>query len=301
MNNKYIFILTLLVGLLSFVSCKSNKELAYKYQPPTKEEEIIENHLISNNIEALIEDCVIYPDYNCQVANYLLNDIDYSLTNYSQLLHYQQLAQHDSILYAGYEFLVHQKEEQILSAVSEMTLNEIANYYKTNISEQSFLRPVLCNAFIGIIDTLQYTEIRTLYQTFSATDIGDSIAPFYFEIREAIRPQITKSYENYCENEEEVRDYYIEKTKDELDLYIANSMELFIDDIFSKDLPRDNAKVKDAFDVSFNKYFSKTQISSIVNSNIEELVSIINSGRYSFLEELSDETVDISSYYIPVG
>lgn len=336
MSKKSIFILELLICLLAFISCGTNKEFVYQYQPPTIEEEIIDEHLTNNNIEALIEDCLKYPDYNNQISNYLLYDIDYSDTDYPQLLQYQQIAKHDSILFSGYEFHIAQKEEKILSTtsyaqlveyqqfairdsilhkryealknrkegrilsiVSEMSLEEISRYYKNNVSEQSFLRPVLCSAFTRIIDTLQYTEIKTIYNTFSSTDIGDSIAPYYIEAREAIKPQITKGYKNYCAIEKEIRDYYLEKTKEELDLYIANSIEAFIEDLFDKDLPRRKEKVENKYNMSFNKNISKYQMSYIVNSNIKELVSVINSGRNSFLEELTETTIESTMLYTP--
>lgn len=296
-NKKFIFLLATILS--TFVSCKTKDELAYQYQPPTKEEEIIEEHLIDNNIEALIDDCIRYPNYNNQIANYLLYDIDYSDADYSLLLQYQHHAKHDSILKSGYEILVSKKEEQILSNISEMSLSEVANYYKNHTSEQIFLRPILCNAFTKIIDTLQYTEIKTIYNTFSTTDIGDSLAPHYIEAREIIRTKITKSISDYGEIEKNLKDYYLEKTKEELNLYIANSIEPFIEDLFGKDLPRKKEKVENRFNTSFDKNFSKYQMANIVNSNIKELVSIINAGRSSFIEGLSETTVESTLYYIP--
>lgn len=297
MNKKCIFLIELLLYLLAFISCRTDQEFVYQYQPLSREEEIIDEHLVNNNIEALIEDCILYPDYYNQISNYLLYDIDYSNTEYSQLLQYQELAKNDSILFCGYEFLIIQKEEHILSVVSEMTLEEISNYYQNNNSEQLFLRPVLCSAFTRIIDTLQYTEIKTIYNIFSPTDIGDSIAPYYTEARAAIKPQITEGYNDYCAIEKEIRDYYEEKTKEELYLFIANNIEAFIEDLFDKDLPRIKEKVEIRYNMSFNKYFSKYQMAHIVNSNIKELVSIINSGRNSFLEELTETTIESTLHY----
>lgn len=294
----YIKYIVLDIFILLLCSCGSNKELAYQYHPPTKEEEIIDEHLVNNNIEALIEDCINYPDYSFNISNYLLYEIDYSDFDYSLLLRYQRLSKHDSILSSGYESLIAQKEKHILSMISEMTLQDIASYYKNKTLEQSFLRPVLCDAFTRIIDTLQYAEIKTIFKTFSTTDIGDSIAPYYMEARKAIKPKITKSYNEYCTIEKEVRDYYLEKTKEELDYYVANCIEKFIENLFSDDLPRKKEKINGRFNESFEKNFSKKQMSFIVNKNIKEMTSIINSGRYSIMEGLSEKIVDSSWYYV---
>ena len=296
MNKKCIFVI---IFLLSAFSCSSNKEIAYQYQPPTREEEIIDEHLSRNDIEALIEDCIKYHDYSTPIVNYLLYDIDYTNADYSLLIHYQDLALQDSILYNGYESLIILKEEKILDHVSKLDIDGIADYYNTNPSEQSFLRPVLCDAFLTIIDTLQYVDIKALYNSFKNTDIGDSIVPYYIEMREAIKPVITNSYEAYCTTEKEIEEYYKEKTKEELDLYVANHIEAFIEAIFDKDLPRKQEKINEKFKASFYHSFSTNSMIEIVNANITELISILNSGRIDFIESLSEEDVDNTRFTIP--
>lgn len=281
------------------VSCRSKDELVYSYHPPTIEEEIIDEHLSKNDIEALIEDCIKYHDYSTAIANYLLYDIDYTNADYSLLTHYQDLALQDSILFNGYESLIILKEEKILDHVSKLDIDGIADYYKTNPSEQSFLRPVLCDAFLTIIDTLQYVDIKTLYNSFKNTDIGDSISPYYIEMRETIKPVITNSYEAYCTTEKEIKEYYKEKAKEELDLYVANHIETFIEAIFDKDLPRKQEKINEKFKTSFYHSFSMNSMIEIVNTNITELTSVLNAGRIDFIESLSEEGVDNTRFTIP--
>lgn len=281
------------------VSCRSKDELVYSYHPPTIEEEIIDEHLSRNDIEALIKDCIKFQDYSTPIVNYLLYDIDYANADYSLLIHYQDLAQHDSVLYNGYESLIIQKEEKILNYISNLDIEGIADYYKTNPSEQSFLRPVLCDAFLTIIDTLQYVDIKTLYNTFEKTDIGDSIAPYYLEMREAIRPVITNSYEAYCATEKEIKEYYKEKAEEELGLYVSSHIEAFIEALFDKDLPRKQEKINEKFKSSFYQSFSPNSMIDIVNTNITELNSVLNAGRIDFIESLSEEVVDKARFTIP--
>jgi len=299
MNKKFICVIEFFIFLLSAFSCSSYKEIPYQYQPPTREEEIIDEHLSRNDIEALIEDCIKYHDYSTPVVNYLLYDIDYTNADYSLLIHYQNLAQHDSVLYNGYESLIIQKEEKILDYVSKLDIDGIADYYKTNPSEQSFLRPVLCDAFLTIIDTLQYVDIKTLYNSFEKTDIGDSIAPYYIEMREAIKPVITTSYKAYCATEKEIVDYYKEKAEEELDLYVSSHIETFIEALFDKDLPRKQEKINEKFKSSFYNSFSTNSMMDIVNTNITELTSVLNAGRIDFIESLSEEVVDNARFTIP--
>ena len=298
-NKKFHLVVGLIIITMLLVSCRSKDELVYSYRPPTIEEEIIDEHLSKNDIEALIEDCVKFQDYSTPIANYLLYDIDYTNADYSLLLHYQDLAQHDSVLYYGYESLIIQKEEKILDSISKLDNDEIADYYKTNPSEQSFLRPVLCDAFLTIIDTLQYVDIKTLYNSFEKTDIGDSIAPYYIEMREAIKPVITNNYEAYCATEKEIKEYYKEKAQEELDLYVSSHIEAFIEALFDKDLPRKQEKINEKFKSSFYHSFSTNSMMNIVNTNITELTSVLNAGRIDFIESLSEEVVDNTSFTIP--
>ena len=298
-NNKFHLVFELLMIMMLVASCKSKDELVYNYYPPTREENIIDEHLSKNNIEALIKDCIKFQDYSTPIANYLLYEIDYTNVDYSLLVHYQDLAKQDSVLYNGYESLIIQKEEKILDYISNLDIDGVADYYKKNPSERSFLRPVLCEAYLTIIDTLQYVDIKKLYKSFSKTDIGDSIAPYYIEMREAIKPVITNSYESYCATEKEIKEYYEEKAKEELDLFISSRMESFIEALFDKDLPRKQEKINEMFTSSFYHGFPTSSLIDIVNNNITELTSVLNAGRIDFIESISEEVGDKSRFTIP--
>lgn len=273
---------------LCLVSCGTQEKIVYN--PPSPEEDLIARHISDGDIQSLMNDYNLYPDFREPIWDCLANDVPYDLFSYSKLTDLEKQCTNEN-LKELFESEVIRREENVLSELSNVSLESVSAYYQSHQDEHVFIRPVLCEAFLPVLDSLQYVDIRYLYKTFQPTDIGDSIAPYYLELRNIMLPEIKKGVSEYVSFENELKDFYMEKIFEELASYQESVLEKIVDGLLEKDLPSSRNDVDKTFESIVSKHLSSSFVNDLITKNLKELSDCINQGRQDYIEEISDHPV----------
>lgn len=285
---KKIIIAAYICILLCLVSCVTHDKIVYN--TPSPEENLIARHISDGDILSLMNDYSLYPDFREPIWDCLANDVPYDSFSYSKLTDLVKQCTNEN-LKDLFESEVIKREEKVLSDLSKMSFDSVSAYYQSHQDEHVFIRPVLCESFLPVLDSLQYVDIRYLYKTFQPTDIGDSIAPYYQELRNIMLPEIKKGVSEYVLFEKELKDFYMEKIYDELSAYQESVLEKIVEGLLEKDLPSGKKNVDKLYESLVSKHLSSSFVNNLVTENLKELSDCINQGRHDYIEEISDHPV----------
>lgn len=276
------FILVLFLGIILY-SCKSAKEISYT---PIPEENAIHESMKTDDVRGLISHYFNFPKYRTQIRGYLIYDRTYENESYKKLLEYSELAQRDTFLSEAFNNILRQKEYKILTNLSKCSLNEIAQYYQNHNDEKCFLKPAIKNTLLNELERYDYNSLRELHKAFKETDLINPIDSIYYEAKKNICIELEKQICDYFDNEQEIINEYKKITKIEIQQYLYTRIEPIITDMLDKDLPKEQAKIKQLFARVFKKNINSKQITRIVNNNLKKCIALINENRNSYLNIL---------------
>ncbi len=247
----------------------------------------IHESVAADNVGEMIQCYINYPNYRTLLSDHLIYDRDYSEEPYYVLLLYQQEAAKDSVLASFFEDIIHQREYQVLTRLSDYPLPKVADYYKKNVSEQVFLAPALRNTVLQNLDEYDYFTLHKLHQLFMDTEFSEDIERVYTVARKGVMVEVMKNLQELNKNELNVLRQYKKYCANEVHECLSNALQIFIEKLFKGDLPEG----KNAIDNHFKKMLDeqiKERIELVVNSNISSCVDNVNKSRTSYLSTLME-------------
>lgn len=170
--NKLINVIVIVSSIL-FASCSVSKKVA--------------TAIAGDDVEELIVDSYKYPKQNEKIKSYLMSK-DYMSTSYGDIMLYREISIYDEQLYDFFTGIIDQKEDSIVSTLSTMGINEIAEYYKAKDDEQNFLNEIFYETFVNSSDDLSYDELKALYAEFTSTELEEPLRDKYIARRDLIYP-----------------------------------------------------------------------------------------------------------------
>ena len=288
LNRRLLFRVSFLLCLLVLWSCNSIKYLPD--HPVSEIESSIAQHFTEDNLSALFCDYNNYSEYRHIIEDFffsdeIINNISYQawvkMSETPELYGTKSAELLDSIVCV--------KEELILSLISDFSIPELASYYNSHKQEQLFLRPVFCDAFVSIADSLQYEDIRMLYDSFKYTDIGDSLRPHYTQAREEIWPQIEIALEEYNLYEESLVEICLDSICNLLNVKLESSIDMMVDMLLDGKMPYEKSEQQSKYQKMLAGCFNEEMVMDVLNNNLRDLNSVICEGRNEFLRYIKPD------------
>lgn len=159
--------------VFAFASCTGTKKVA--------------TAIAGDDVEELIIDSYKYPKQSESIKNYLTSK-DYMSASYGDLMLYREISIYDEQLYDYFSDVIGQKEDSIVSSLSNMGIHEIAEYYKAKEDEHNFLNEILYETFVTNSDDLSYDDVKAMYAAFTSTDLEEPLRDKYIARRDMIYP-----------------------------------------------------------------------------------------------------------------
>lgn len=304
---QYKFLL-LIIMVFCFGSCGTVKQLTPEQRLYFEHSANVDKSINNGDVLALIEQHDKFDDCKSYIEVYLESTHDFANASYSTLNMYKETAK-DSTLVEIFDRLIEYKEDDIISELMTLSIDEIGEYYRNHVDEQCFVRPIIDSLFIQNIGKSDYREVRLLRNSFYNTDIFESVDSTYQRMRMEYLPIVEESVLNYCKEEIEsvnlIKKDILSRTTailiDGLPLIVEETSNKinrdFFDKIFSANTS-DDYSIKEYAIMLVNKKYDVDSIQILIKEPLYELVKSINNSRNSILDYYLDAPIAESQYSI---
>ncbi len=263
------------------------------------EEEIIFGNYKDGDVKSLINNLAEYPFYRNLVEDYLFTRTDYSKVSYSMLKEYMELSANDYKSYEFFDSLRIEREEEVLASLTDLSISEVGDFYRNNAVEHSYLHDEIRNSYFSDIDSLDYTSLKLLYNSFDDTDLQNIVSPRYHSLRDSLLAEITPVMNVYFDQEKQMLDdieYSLLAYSDDffqggVNVVITSLMEKNNRGIMKKIFRRERMD-----EYSFEEYALK-----LINDNLNPaaIVEAVNNNMDEYLSSISRYRSEICDKYLP--
>ena len=257
---------------------------------------IVNAHYSQRDIIGLISDLSLYPAYSDEAEEALFKKIDYSIYNYADICRFAFAAREDISAAPFFDSLKVEMESRALDVISKSDIEGAGLYYVANPPLRKFLRPYIEESYLSNIDGLDYTTLKSLYKSFSVTDISESISPRYHFLRDSLLADISSALDSYFQSEEETLDEMEYAIRHSADEYVKSGTETIISRLLEKNtrnLFKRVFKREEQDRYSFEEYagrlvyetFQPSYVTGQVETGFEDFVSSSNEYRMKICEK----------------
>ena len=292
-----------LITMLS-VSCgyrRINRELAPM--------DVINAHVMIEDRDGLFADLLRYPEYSHVIDSLVINVVGCSDQSYNKIVEYAYIADGDSLLTQYLGELIVKKQSEVLNEISDMSLENVGDYYRTHSSDYPFLTDVVDSAYFSNVDTLDYYSLKHLYGAFKDTDFESKVYPQYEEVRNSWLKVINEDLENYFTQEETILDAVEYRVRDKIERYIEKGVDKIIVEfedkldrgfftrLFKHDT-KDDYSIYEYARILVSQNLDPNYISTSVNNELLEFISVSTKLREEYICSLQDDYATCQDYYI---
>ena len=292
---RLCFGLCLIVSMLS--SCGSSKKISFEATP---EENIIHENMRQDDVPALIQNYLDYSFYRPKLADYLINAVDYEKRTYEELKRYYELSLGSEVLKEVFNDLVANRERTILCYLSEMSVPEIAAYYKSHEQERRFIKDALKNTLLSDLEKYEYHDLHCLYYAFQGTDLFQWIEPIYQLQKKGMYDVLQKHLDRFGESERKNVAQFSQSCYEELCDSVSVFIPTLMEKLLEEDLPKEEKAIYDRYYQIINGTEFQGQLASVVNKHMHECASAINEGRKVFIDELIPDVGNLTGYEVDI-
>lgn len=262
-----------------------------------------------NRIDSLMMDynkCVYLKD----AIKDFFKSIDCDDYTYNQLDYYYHYSNSNDLT-AIFDSLLKAKKSDIYDEISEMSIKELAEYYKENDTNVSFLKNTIEESALGNLEEEDFRFISQVHNCFKNTDLSQIIEPIYSSRREDLLQFVTNSLEDALQSEKDMIQYLCETAKNDVAKYIEEKADVIIEKCeeridygFIKEGKEKgfiNAAVDyendmlyeytDFVNKTVSKEISETIINALVDTRILSFISFSQETRKDLIENLFFESV----------
>jgi hypothetical protein len=284
--NQWIrFCVIFLISVL-FASCSSTVLLSdgTKVQRPSNK--TVMQHLQSGDIEALIYDHTCQSKKNQIIYDYLNSRCGYGTNSYLQLINYTRSSSRDVELQEMFTKKKEDYETIVLKSLSSMTISDVAKYYKSHNDEHVFLDDAIQSVYINGLEGFTYEKIRVLDNNFQGTKFSNEIHPVRIRIKNELMPDVMKVVEEECNTEFSLLDASKRISQQKVLQLFPGMLDNISNQLLDDDMPKEKKDILAKYNNLCNSNFPRGKISTIVNGQLAETVTKINSNRRSLSKGL---------------
>lgn len=220
--------LLLILSLMIISSCGNLKHVSYSGM------DVIRMHYYRGDVCALINDLYEYPFYREDIEKYLYKKLNYKNEPYRNLKQYVVSSEDDFNAFLFFDSLRVAREKYCIDSLSRLTVQEVGEFYRSNETEHTYLYEELKNAYFTNIDTLDYSSLKLLYQSFRGTNLEKLVQCRYSELRDSLLSIIMTNLNGYFK-EETTMLYDIESSvRDYAERYIQNGITEILSSLIEK-------------------------------------------------------------------
>ena len=132
-------------------------------------------------------------------------------------------------MFFNFDSLLKAKKSDIYDEISEMSIKELAEYYKENDTNVSFLKNTIEESALGNLEEEDFRFISQVHNCFKNTDLSQIIEPIYSSRREDLLQFVTNSLEDALQSEKDMIQYLCETAKNDVAKYIEEKADVIIE------------------------------------------------------------------------
>ena len=295
------------LGLL-VVGCGTMRK-AEQVIPPTPEQ-IVSEHLSQRDPIDLLDDLDKYPEFKDRIENTLFRRINYEDYDYKELKEFSRLAQDDFDASVFFDSLLVDRQESVLSMLSdEDDIFKVGIFYRNNSQQYDFLHDELKEAYFEDVDNLDYYGLKHLHMAFVNTDLDKLVYPRYSSVRDEIVTGIMDELNPYFAEEKEMLDEIDGEIRSNLESYIENGVVSVVSELSEKvdrgfikrtfrRKDMDNYSVTEYAEKLIRDYLDQGYISDVINNGMTNFIKASTLTRMDYLENYCGDASDNSQYYI---
>lgn len=287
--------------------CGTGKKVLQVYSPTP--EEIISSHLTLGEPVTLINDLESYPEFKDRIENALYRHIDYGKYDYEALKQFSLVAQDDYSAAVFFDSLLVDRQESILSRLSEEDLDVVGEYYRNNVQQHDFLYNALKEAYFEEIDSLEYYGLRSLHKAFEGTDLDKLVYSRYSDVRNEILKGIMEELTPYFDAEQELLEAIDSQLREDLEKYIEKGVVQVASELservdrgfFKRTFQRkdiDNYSITEYAELLVSRYIDKDYISDLIYKRMGNYVRETTLVRKAYLQHYREDATKNDEYYI---
>ena len=289
--------LVVLLSIVSVTSCGIHRAAQ------VDERAIVNGHYEKRDVVGLINDLNLYPAYRDEAENALFYKIDYSQYRYDTIILFDKAAQDDFRAAAFFDSLKVDVESKALGVIANTNIEGVGSYYKSHPDLRNFLRPYIRDTYFTSLDTLGYKTLKSLYTSFSGTDLSNIVYPNYKSSRDKLLEEITESLDKYFKSEEELledieysvrvaADSYVQEGTQAItqSLVEKNSRTLF-QKIFKRN-EQDRYSFTNYANMLINKHFKGSFVTNEVTLRLEDYIKSTTEYRFDICQQYLNKVDD---------
>lgn len=266
-----------------------------------------------NKLDSLLIDygkCVNFKD----TIKGFFNAVDCDDYTYNQLDCYYHLNNFVDLM-PVFDSLVKTKKSDIYDELSEMSMQEMAEYYNENKSDISFLKNTIEESVLGDLEEEDFRFVSQAHKCFRNTDLSERIDSIYTNRRMELLPVVTKSVNDVFIFEKDMLQYMCEDAKNNIAKYIEEKADIIVEKCnermdygFLKESKEQGLgqavanymggelyEYTDFVNKTVSKELSATEINQMINSKLLEFVSFSNETRSKLVDNLFFDPIDFPS------
>ena len=217
------------------------------------------------------------------VVEYLYN-YNYYRVDYRQLSKYANAASYNVYIEDFFNLMLEERKAKVLNTLSNLSLSEVAQFYKLHCAEHTYLKDVLSDIYFSNIDSLDYKTRKLLYNTFADTDLKFKISGPYFSLRDSLLSEIMESFNLCFKSEQEVLRQIENVVRYEVQQYLESGLHTIIHQlnvkndrglikkIFKREA-MDNSSFKKYANETINRVYDYSYVENLIKARIAEYLS----------------------------
>ena len=289
--------LVVLLSVVSVTSCGIHRA------SQVDERAIVNGHYEERDVIGLIKDLSLYPAYRDEAENALFYKIDYSQYRYDTITLFDKAAQDDFRAAAFFDSLKVDIESKALGVIANTNIEGVGSFYKSHSDLRNFLSPYIRDTYFTSLDTLGYKTLKSLYTSFSGTDLSDIVYPSYRSLRKRLLEEITESLDKYFKSEEELLEDIEYSVRVATDSYVKEGTRAITQSLVEKNsrtLFQKIFKHKEQDRYSFakyanmliNKYFEGFFVTNEVALRLEDYIKSTTEYRFDICQQYLNKVDD---------
>lgn len=279
--------LSLLIITLCLVSCKSKQEIVL--QPLPYEIRLINDHYYNDDLDALINDYELYPQYKEYICELIFVDYDFSRMSYDEIFFLKEDNVFKPDILEGFKEVLEERKYFILGQLNEMSIDSLYAYYMKHPLQRGFIGEYLDSTIIKVMPEMEYPDIKYLANLFDGTQVGEKMRQIQQE-QKAKKTTLLEDLDEFTLRETGSLDIL----KSEIEVYAMRSafenLETFMEKMMKDDFPKDKEEVTKLVNTLIRQTLS-VEVEKYVGSRVKEYVDEVNNVRKTCFISLSDDSV----------
>lgn len=244
---------------------------------------------LQQDIVSLIRCSKTYPEQQTRIEDYLFTEFDYNNYTYEQILDFCNQASDNPSLFSGFEGIRKEKEIEILSSISELTVEQLVSYVKQFSKRRAVVDLYAKSIIEPRLDSLSYFELSYLERK-SGLACVPKIGRIKKGKKDEVRTALQKELDEYCANEEVQLDKLVYMMKYRAFSYVHLAFREIAQKYSKLDVPEYPDDMLRQVNDIINSHFRVSDINGLMQQVATNYCKAINRNRDLYLRQIECRT-----------